>query len=81
VIAEELGRSLAPDPVRLHIYLAAEALLLAAATRRRGAGCRASPQGEAIGCLALSEGAQVPTRRELATPRRRRAAHRRQGCR
>ena len=43
VIAEELGRSLAPTPFSSTVYLATEAILLAGSERRSGAGCRGSP--------------------------------------
>jgi acyl-CoA dehydrogenase len=67
VIAEELGRSLAPTPFASTIYLAAEALQLAGSDAQRKRWLPRIAQGEAIGCLALAEGAQVATPANLAT--------------
>src|SRR5207244_4294639 len=68
VIAEELGRSLAPTPFASTIYLAAEALLLAGSDAQKKRWLPRIAQGEAIGCLALAEGAQVATPAHLSTP-------------
>ena len=43
VIAEELGRSVAPIPFSSTIYLVAEALLLAGSEAQKRRGCRGSP--------------------------------------
>src|SRR5437667_8349888 len=59
VLAEELGRSLAPSPFASTIYLAAEALLVAGTEAQRTRWLPRIAQGEAIGCLALAEGAHV----------------------
>jgi acyl-CoA dehydrogenase len=67
VIAEELGRSLAPTPFASTIYLAAEALLLAGSDAQKKRWLPRIAQGEAIGCLALAEGPQVATPANLAT--------------
>jgi acyl-CoA dehydrogenase len=67
VIAEELGRSLAPTPFASTIYLAAEALLLAGSDAQRKRWLPRIAQGEAIGCLALAEGPRVATPANLAT--------------
>ena len=67
VIAEELGRSLAPTPFASTIYLAAEALLLAGSDAQKKRWLPRIAQGEAIGCLALAEGAQVATPANLST--------------
>jgi len=67
VIAEELGRSLAPTPFASTIYLASEALLLAGSDAQRKRWLPRIAQGEAIGCLALAEGPQVATPANLAT--------------
>ena len=67
VIAEELGRSLAPTPFSSTIYLAAEAILLAGSDAQKKRWLPRIAQGEAIGCLALSEGPQVATPANLAT--------------
>ena len=67
VIAEELGRSLAPTPFASTIYLAAEALRIAGSEAQKKRWLPRIAQGEAIGCLALSEGTQVTTPGNLAT--------------
>jgi len=67
VIAEELGRSLAPTPFASTIYLAAEALLLAGSDAQKKRWLPRIAQGEAIGCFALAEGPQVATPANLAT--------------
>jgi alkylation response protein AidB-like acyl-CoA dehydrogenase len=67
VIAEELGRSLAPTPFASTIYLAAEALRLAGSDAQRKRWLPRIAQGEAIGCFALAEGPQVATPANLAT--------------
>jgi len=67
VIAEELGRSLAPTPFSSTIYLAAEALLLAGSPAQQNRWLPRIAQGDAIGCFALAEGPQVATPGNLAT--------------
>jgi alkylation response protein AidB-like acyl-CoA dehydrogenase len=67
VIAEELGRSLAPTPFSSTIYLAAEALLLAGSDAQKKRWLPRIAQGDAIGCFALAEGAHVTTAANLAT--------------
>ncbi|MGH7348593.1 MAG: acyl-CoA dehydrogenase family protein [Candidatus Rokuibacteriota bacterium] len=67
VIAEELGRSLAPTPFASTIYLAAEALRLAGSEAQKNRWLPRIAQGDAIGCLALAEGPQVATPANLAT--------------
>ena len=67
VIAEELGRSLAPTPFASTIYLAGEALRLAGSEAQKKRWLPRIAQGEAIGCLALAEGPQVITPGNLAT--------------
>ena len=67
VIAEELGRSLAPTPFSSTIYLAAEALLLAGSEAQKKRWLPRIAQGEAIGCLALAEGPQVATPGNITT--------------
>src|SRR5947209_25423 len=61
VIAEELGRSLAPTPFSATIYLAAEALLRAGSEAQKKRWLPRIAQGQAIGCFALSEGPGVAT--------------------
>jgi acyl-CoA dehydrogenase len=67
VLAEELGRSLAPTPFASTIYLAAEALLLAGSEAQQKRWLPRIAQAEAIGCLALAEGAHVATAANLTT--------------
>src|SRR5712692_8309090 len=61
VIAEELGRSLAPTPFSSTIYLAGEALLRAGSEAQKKRWLPRIAQGEAIGCFALAEGPRVAT--------------------
>jgi alkylation response protein AidB-like acyl-CoA dehydrogenase len=61
VIAEELGRSVAPIPFSSTVYLAAEALLLGGSEAQKRKWLPRIAGGEAIGCLALAEGAGAPT--------------------
>jgi len=56
VIAEELGRSLAPTPFASSVYLATEAILLAGSKAQRDRWLPRLAMGEAIGCFALAEG-------------------------
>src|SRR5881397_2642727 len=56
VIAEEMGRALAPVPFSSTVYLAAEALLLAGNDAQKQKWLPAIASGEAIGTLALFEG-------------------------
>ncbi len=67
VIAEELGRSLAPTPFSSTIYLAAEALLLAGSDIQKKRWMPRITQGQAIGCFAIAEGAHVATPGNVAT--------------
>ena len=67
VLAEELGRSLAPTPFASTIYLAAEALLLAGSDAQKKQWLPRIAQGDAIGCLALAEGPAAPAPDTLTT--------------
>src|SRR5262249_12596141 len=67
VIAEELGRSLAPTPFASTIYLAGEALLRAGTDQQKKRWLSAIAQGQAGGCFALAEGAQAVTADNVAT--------------
>ena len=60
VIAEEMGRALAPVPFSSTVYLAAEALLLAGTEAQREKLLPAIARGDAIGTLALFEGKGNP---------------------
>jgi len=61
VIAEELGRALAPVPFASTVYLAAEALLLAGSEAQKQQWLPKISSGEAIGTLALFEGTGNPS--------------------
>jgi len=56
VVAEELGRVLAPVPVSSSIYLAAEILMLAGSEKQKSSWLPKLASGEAIGTFALVEG-------------------------
>lgn len=56
VIAEELGRALAPVPMASSIYLAAEFLMVAGSDAQKSAWLPKLASGEAIGTFALAEG-------------------------
>ena len=55
VIAEELGRSLAPIPFSSSVYLATEAILLAGSEEQKQYYLPKLASGELIGCLATAE--------------------------
>src|SRR5215469_12579518 len=61
VIAEEMGRALAPVPFSSTVYLAAEALLLAGSEAQKQTWLPKIASGEAIGTLALFEGKGNPS--------------------
>ncbi len=61
VIAEEIGRALAPVPFSSTVYLAAEAILLAGSDAQKQKWLPAIASGEAIGTLALFEGKGNPS--------------------
>jgi alkylation response protein AidB-like acyl-CoA dehydrogenase len=61
VIAEEMGRALAPVPFSSTVYLAAETLLLAGSDAQKQKWLPAIAQGDAIGTLALFEGKGNPS--------------------
>src|SRR6187431_3601254 len=61
VIAEEMGRALAPVPFSSTVYLAAEALLLAGSDAQKKKWLPLIASGEAIGTLALFEGTGNPS--------------------
>ena len=67
VIAEELGRSLAPTPFGSSVYLATEALLLFGTQAQKQAYLPSLATGESIGCLAVAEGPGVSTAANLQT--------------
>ena len=57
VLAEELGRALAPVPFSSSVYLATEAILLGGSEAQKKAWLGKLATGEAIGTLAVAEGA------------------------
>src|SRR6185437_1400747 len=61
VIAEEVGRALAPVPFSSTVYLAAEALLIAGSDAQKQKWLPKIASGEAIGTLALFEGTGNPS--------------------
>ena len=61
VVAEEIGRVLAPVPFSSTIYLAAEALMLAGSDAQKRKWLPKIASGDAIGTLALFEGAGNPS--------------------
>jgi alkylation response protein AidB-like acyl-CoA dehydrogenase len=61
VIAEEMGRALAPVPFSSTVYLAAEAILLAGSDAQKQKWLPAIASGKAIGTLALFEGKGNPS--------------------
>ncbi len=67
VIAEELGRSLAPTPFSSSVYLATEAILLAGTEDQKERWLPRLAAGQAIGCLALSEDARAPRPQSIDT--------------
>ncbi len=67
VIAEELGRAVAPVPFSSSVYLATEAILLAGTEAQKQAWLPKLAAGEAIGTLALSERAGPVAPRSIET--------------
>src|SRR6202162_5169875 len=65
VIAEEMGRALAPAPFSSTVYLAAEALLIAGSDAQKQKWLPAIASGEAIGTLALFEGKGNPSAKAI----------------
>jgi alkylation response protein AidB-like acyl-CoA dehydrogenase len=61
VVAEEMGRALAPVPFSSTVYLAAEMLLLAGSEAQKQKWLPAIAKGEAIGTFALFEGKGNPS--------------------
>lgn len=66
VIAEELGRAVAPVPFSSSVYLATEALLMAGTQAQKEAWLPKLASGEAIGCMATAEGAQPVSPKNLS---------------
>lgn len=66
VLAEEMGRSLAPVPWSSTLYLLAEALKIAGTHEQKQAILPHIASGDVIGCLAVSEGPGAPSVNSLA---------------
>jgi alkylation response protein AidB-like acyl-CoA dehydrogenase len=66
VIAEELGRAVAPVPFSSSIFVAAEFLLTAGTQAQKEAYLPKLASGELIGCLALAEGVGNPTPKSIS---------------
>ena len=67
VIAEEMGRALAPTPFSSSIYLAAEALMLAGSEEQKQTYLPKLASGEMIGTIAFSEGPGNPSPKSIQT--------------
>ena len=67
VLAEELGRSVAPVPFSSSIYLAAEALRLFGSEEQKQKWLPQLATGDIIGTLAATEGAQAPSPNSVKT--------------
>jgi alkylation response protein AidB-like acyl-CoA dehydrogenase len=67
LIAEEIGRALAPIPFGSSVYLATEAVLLAGSDEQRKSWLRDFASGESIGTLALVERLGRPTADSIQT--------------
>ena len=67
VIAEEIGRALAPAPFSSTVYLAANAILLAGSDQQKRERLTPLAAGETIATLALSEGTTASTPKSLKT--------------
>lgn len=61
VLAEEIGRAVAPIPFSSTVYFFAEAVMLAGGDAQKKALLPKVASGEAIGCFAVSEGPGAPT--------------------
>lgn len=67
VIAEEIGRALAPVPFSSSIYLATEAIMMAGSDEQKKRLLPRLARGEIIGTLALFEGTGNPSPRNVRT--------------
>lgn len=67
VLAEELGRSLAPVPFASSVYLATEALLMFGTEQQKQKYLPRLASGQAIGTLALAEGPHIVTADNMTT--------------
>jgi acyl-CoA dehydrogenase len=67
VLAEEIGRSLAPTPFSSSAYLATEALLLTGSDEQKANWLPRLASGDAIGCFAITEGIKKPSSENIET--------------
>ena len=67
VIAEELGRAVAPVPFSSSVYLATEALMMAGSDSQKERWLPKLATGETIGTFAIGEGPGQPSPQRLAT--------------
>lgn len=67
VIAEEVGRSVAPIPFSSSAYLATEAIVLAGSEDQKKEYLPKLAAGELIGTFAIAEGPQVPSPASIST--------------
>lgn len=67
VLAEEMGRALAPVPFASSVYFFSEALLLAGSEEQKSAILSGVASGDVIGCYAVSEGPGNPNPAALKT--------------
>ena len=67
VIAEELGRALAPTPFSSSVYLATDAIVMAGDEAQKQRWLPQLAAGEKIGTFALSEGPRAATERNILT--------------
>ena len=65
VLAEELGRAVAPVPFSSSVYLASEALQIAGSEQQRRKFLPRLAAGEVIGTFALAEGTRTPTKSNI----------------
>ncbi len=65
VLAEEIGRAVAPVPFSSSAYLASEAILMAGTEAQKKAWLPRLADGSVIGCLALAEGTGNPDPRDV----------------
>ncbi len=66
VLAEEMGRAIAPIPFASTLYFFTEAVLLAGSDAQKAAVLPKVVDGSLIGCFAVSEGPGAPTASNLA---------------
>ena len=66
VLAEEMGRALAPVPFASTVYFFAEAIMIAGSDAQKGAVLPGVANGDIIGCYATSEGPGYPDASKLS---------------